>query len=317
MNLLASQRRVMHLLLLLATGWLISVAGALSAAEPLTWKFEVGGKYHYQMVQEMKMSMDLGPAGETVTSFTQTMDMIWEVEAIDENGTATVTQKISRMRMDITAPGQDTVHYDTESDETPQGYAAMLAPMLKALTSEKFTTTMLPSGEVTEVEVPKSLIEAMSRGPASAMMGGLASEEGFKNMFTQGSLTLPKPEDLVEGHKWSTSMEMANPAVGKIVIDSTYRYAGPREIEGQQFEVFIPTINTSFGVAEEPGAATVKVNKQETTGEILFNRSAGRLESSAINQQMDSTITVAGNTMNQKIDQKVSLKFVAPSDVAK
>ena len=77
--------------------------------------------------------------------------------------------------------------------------------------------------------------------------------------------------------------------------------------------MFTPTIETSFG-GEGP-AASIKVNKQDTTGEILFNRTAGRLESSTINQQMENLITTAGNEINQQIDQKITLKFLEPEDV--
>jgi hypothetical protein len=313
MKMLTTGQRVARFILFVATCLLIPFGNAGFAADELIWKFAVGNEYHYQMVQEMDMSMDLGPGGVTTTSMKQTMEMKWKVEALDENGVATVTQKIDRMQMDITAPGQDTVHYDSASDETPQGFAAMLAPMLIALTSEKFTVTMLPNGEITSVDIPKSFLEAISRGPGAAMMGGFATEEGFKNMATQGSLTLPKEEDLVAGHEWSTSMEIANPATGKVSIDTTYRYTGPQEIDGQQFEVFVPTIKTEFG--GEGAVSAIDVTKQETTGEILFNRSAGRLESSTIDQQMEMVITAAGNEINQTIDQKITFKIIEPGDV--
>lgn len=306
------RQRVAHFFLLLASCWLISCGNVTQAADALVWKFAVGNEYNYQMVQEMDMTMNLGPTGNTATSMKQTMDMKWKVEALDENGTATVTQHIHRMRMEITAPGQDTVLYDSDSDETPQGFAAMLAPMLSALTSEKFTVTMLPSGEVTNVDIPDSFIEAMSRGPGAAMMGGFATKEGFKTMAMQGSMTLPTAEELVAGHEWSTSAEIANPATGNVSIDTTYRYTGPQEIDGQQFEVFVPTITTSFG--GEGATAAIKVIKQETSGEILFNRTAGRLESSKIDQKMETVITAVGNEINQTIDQKITFKFVEPSD---
>ena len=309
-RLLTSKQRVAHFVLFLAAYWLVPCYGSSLGAEPLLWKLAVGNEYNYQMLQEMDMKMNLGPQGETKTSTKQTMDMKWKVEAVGEDGSVTITQHIHRIQMDITAPGQDTVSYDTNSDETPQGFAAMLAPMLSALTTDKFTVTMLPNGEITKVEIPESFTEAISRSPGAAMMGGLASEEGLKQMTKQGSMTLPKAEELVSGHEWSTSTELKNPATGTISIDTTYRYDGPREVEGQQYEVFIPNIVTSFG--EEGAVAAIKVNKQKTDGEILFNRSAGRLESSTINQQMEMVITAAGNEINQVIDQKTTFNFIEP-----
>jgi len=307
-----SQRRT--LLFLVATFAFISSSNSALSAEPLVWKFTAGDQHYYQMIQEMQMSMDLGPTGNTETSFKQTMDMVWKVESLNEDGSAKVTQHFNRIRMDINAPGQDPVQFDTQSEDAPQGYAAMLAPMMTALTTDKFTMTMAPNGEISNVEIPKAFTEAISRGPGAAMMGGFATEEGLKKMAKQGSLTLPTPADLTEGHEWSTSIDIDNPAAGKITIDTTYRYAGAREIDGQQFEIFIPSINTSFNAEEGDQAAQIEVTNQETTGEILFNRSAGRLESSTIDQKMTNTITVAGNTINQDITQKVTFKIIAPEE---
>ena len=251
-----ANQNYLHLLTLcLTTNGLLLSSNAKIAAEDLVWKFEAGKQYDYQMVQEMDMTMNLGPTGNTTTNVKQTMDMKWNVEALDENGTATITQQIHHIQMEITAPGQDTVRYDTNSDETPQGFAGMLAPMLSALTSETFTVTMQPNGEITEVDIPQAFVDAMSRAPGAAMMGGLASKEGLKHLAQQGSLTLPKEADLVEGHEWSNSTEIDNPATGTVKIDTSYRYLGSREVEGQVFEVFAPTINTSFGTGPQANGA--------------------------------------------------------------
>ena len=145
MNTPNSPKTLARVILLLAACCLATCPCTSIAADALAWNFEVGNEYNYQMVQDMEMTMDLGPTGSTTTGMKQTMDMKWVVEAIDENGLATVTQHIHRMQMVVSAPGQDTIRYDTASDDTPQGFAAMMAPMLTALTSEKFTVTMMPS----------------------------------------------------------------------------------------------------------------------------------------------------------------------------
>ncbi|NOY28928.1 MAG: hypothetical protein GXP28_01770 [Planctomycetes bacterium] len=284
--------------------WVIFVFCSLAtAAEPLVWKFVEGDTYHYQMVQEMETTMNLGPGGATTSSVKQTIDMVWEINLVDDQGTAALTQTIDRVQMHITAPGQGEVHFDTASEEPAQGFAAMLAPSLKAATQSPFQVTMTSRGEITQVEVPEALIEILSQGPAGALLGSLATEKGFKETMASSLLVLPTFEELVEGHQWSTSLEIENPTLGNITTLATYEYQGSREVEGQTMEVFVPTRVTQFD------GATLRVEGQKTTGEILFNRSAGHLDSTSIHQSIDLLITVDGNDVNQHLDQTIRFRM--------
>ncbi len=290
--------------------WLLVASTLVCAGEPLIWKFAVGDAHHYQLVQTMNMTMSLGPSGETASTVKQTIGMTWEVKSVEANGTAVLLQTIDRIEMDLSAPGQKEVHFDTASDESPEGFAAMLAPTLNALTSTPFKVTMTPRGEITEVEVPETLVAVMAQGPGGAILGDLATEEGFRNTVQQSSLTLPEAKDLVEGHQWNSTFEMENPATGKIVVETTYAYQGPREVAGQAMEVFVPTLLLRFGKGPDQTGGTIRVERQESGGEILFNRSAGRLESTTLRQQVDLVIMVGENSINQHIDQKISLRIM-------
>jgi len=308
MECFASRVHQLGLMALVSFCCLLIVSSSAIAAEPLVWKFAEGDTYRYQMVQGMETTMDLGPDGATTSAVKQTIDMTWEINSVDEEGTAVLTQTIDRMQMEIKAPGQGEVHFDTASEEPAQGFAAMLAPSLKSMTKSPFKLTMTSRGEITTVEVPEALIETLSQGPGAALLGSLATEEGFKETIAQSSITLPTSEELVEGHQWTTSYEMETPAAGKITTETTYEYKGSREIEEQQMEVFLPTVMTQFGEGLEPNGASISVKSQESTGEVLFNRTAGRLESTSIHQLIDMTVTVGGTTVNQHIDQTISFR---------
>jgi len=306
MNYIISHFRLRCFIALFSFCWL---SVAVNAAEPLLWKFVEGDSYNYQMVQEMKTSMNLGPGGETTSSVKQIIDMVWNINSVDDDGTAAMTQAINRVQMNITAPGQGDVNFDTAEEEPAQGFAAMLAPSLKAMTKTPFKVTMTSRGEITNVEVPAALLESMSQGPGGTMLGSLATEKGFKDAITQNAVTLPLAEELVEGHQWSTSFEIENPVAGKVITETTYEYKGSRDVDGQQLEVFVPTLDTRFGEANLPNGTTLKVKSQETTGEILFSRSAGRLVSTSIHQLLDLEITVGGNVVNQHIDQTIKFRM--------
>jgi hypothetical protein len=92
--------------------------------------------------------------------------------------------------------------------------------------------------------------------------------------------------------------ESDHPALGKVKIVTTYRYTGAREADGATLEAFAPTI--TFDATG--GAATVTVEEQESNGEVLFNRTAGRLESKSIKFAVHLAIEIDGKAIKQTIE---------------
>jgi hypothetical protein len=287
----------------------VVLAAPLEAAEPLVWKFEPGLTNRYQMIQKMDMDMTVPGSGEIKTGMEQKLDMSWTVESVAEDGTAVLKQKIDRMRMTMELPGgAGKSEFDSASDKPAEGQAALMAPLLKAMTADAFTVTMKPSGEVVEVKVPEGLAKELENMPGAGMLGEMATPEGLKKLVQQASFSLP--ETLEEGTSWSTKLEIENPMTGKQIAETTYKYVGPKEVDGVTMEAFEPEIKMTFG---EGGAAKVEVNEQKSSGEILFNREAGRLESSKIEQEMALKITVQGQEIDQKLKQTVTMKWL-PKD---
>lgn len=279
---------------------------------PLVWKFQTGDEHQYRMLQRMDMEMALGEANRKIeTAVEQVIDMTWKIDQVDEQGQAKVVQKIDRLRMNMQAPGQPEMKYDTDSDEAPAGFAAMLTPLFKAMTESSFKMTMSPRGQFSDVEMPESFANALKNVPGAAMMGEMFSDDGFANMIQKSSLILPEPKDLQPGHEWSTTSEMKNPQLGVISTQLTYRYLGPREVEGTNFEVF--SIKMKMGFGEGAGGVKVEIADQDTNGEILFNRDAGRLESSKLQQEVDMNVIVGEHTMSQKMLQKVFFERIEES----
>jgi len=290
-----------------AAAW--CVAAAAVAADAPVWKFSVGMEEHYRMSQDMTLAMDMGPAGKMNTVVKQQIDMTWRVLEVSESGVAKLTQKIDRMRMQMTAPGGNEIAFDSSSSEPPTGFAAMLAPVMKELTKTAFEVSMSPRGEVLDVAIPEDLLKALKNSPGAAMMGDLTSREGLKQMVEKGSLTLP--EQLEAGQQWSTEVQLKNPVFGTQTVATTYTYVGSRDVDGATLDVFQPTLSMRFGDAAAGNGAKIEIADQKSTGEVLFNRTAGRLESSAIDMEMDMNISVGGRDIQQAIDQKVRMRRIS------
>jgi hypothetical protein len=196
---------------------------------------------------------------------------------------------------------------DTAAKEDPQGSAALLAPLVKALTGNSFIVTMTPRGKVTDVKVPEAIAEALKNQPGAAQMGDLATAEGFKKLVSQAAFVLP--EKLDPGAEWSAKTEAALEAIGTQTATTTYRYEGLKEVDGKPLERFTAKVNVKFSGGQVP----VEVTRQESSGEILFNREAGRLEASHIELETDMKTTMGEEVAVQKVDQTVDVKWL-PED---
>jgi hypothetical protein len=167
------------------------------------------------------------------------------------------------------------------------------------------------------VKIPEQVITALKSSPGAAAMGDIATADGFKKMISQGALVLPK-DPPKKGDTWSTKVEMKNPAVGKQTVETTYRYEGTKDIEGKKLAVIKPQLKMEFeeqatpkeGEPQQPAPQQqmqMKIKDQTSDGEVLFNIAAGRLQSTSLNQIVTIEASVAGQAIQQKIDQKINV----------
>ena len=295
-----------------------AVATGVHAEDALRWKFKVGEKLDYNMAQEVKMQIAGAPFPQPiVTNVTQEMEMTWEVLGVDDkSGEGVIRQKFERIKMKMDSP-IGPLDYDSQSEEPPTGLAANIAPVYKAMTQGEFEITMTARGEVKDVKIPEQILTALKNSPAAAQMGDMATSDGFKKMISQGALVLPEAAPK-KGDTWSTKVDMKNPAVGKQSMETTYRYEGTKDIKGNMFAVIKPSLKMEFeqpaagakGEPQQPAAqqvAQASIKEQSSGGEVLFNMTAGRLQSTNLQQHVVISTTAAGQGIEQKIDQKIDV----------
>lgn len=281
---------------------LVLLAAPLRAAEPLRWKFEPGAVNRYRLSQDMVVAMDLGPGGQVEQHATNTLDMTWTVADVQADGSAVVKLRFDRVQLRVQSPGVDEVNVDTQATDEPQGFAAMISPLLREMSRTEITATMSPRGKIADVQVPEQLLQAIAAGPGAQLLGDLATQDGVARTVASASFELP--ETLEPGAEWTSTVEVANPVLGKNTIRTTYRYVGPRQVDGVEYEAFAPTIEIGFA----NGPAAVEISNQQTSGEALFNRAAGRLESTHVEHAMDLKLTADGRTIAQSIKQKATME---------
>ena len=104
----------------------VALQNAGRADEPIRWKFAVGEKFGYNMVQDMDMSMNMGTNGQVNSNVHQVMDMTWDVQGVNDQGEAVIQESFDRVQMKMTGPM--AVDYDSSKDAPATGLAAQFAP---------------------------------------------------------------------------------------------------------------------------------------------------------------------------------------------
>jgi hypothetical protein len=283
---------------------------AARAAETLRWKFTVGEKLSCSISQDMNMNIDAGQIGDLKRIVHQSMDMTWNVEGVNDQGDAVITQSIDRVRMKVDAPDGQGFEYDSDAEGPAAGMAALISPMFEAMTAGEYEVTMTPRGEVRSIHIPEEVANEIEHGPGGETAGGKDAVERFKTMVAQGALVLPA-EPVTPGQKWSSKTAVNHPVAGNQTVETTFTFEGTRNIDGATYAVIRPSLAMNL-----VGNPTMKltVKDQKTSGEVLFDVEAGRLHSMSIDQDMKLEIGVAGQSMPGTVHQKVEVQVTPKSE---
>lgn len=308
----------------LAVLW-IGYAGALRADEPLRWKFEVGEKLNYNMVQDMNVAV----GEQVIAKMHQEMDMIWDVEGVDTaTGEAVINQKFDHIKLKLTSP-RGNIDYDSKEDKVPTGLEAQIAPLYKAISQGDFELTVTSRGEIKDAKIPKEVLAALktladSTAGASTQketkkdgtagsdqdlsnspFGDYATESGFKKMISKSVFVLPKDAPK-QGEASKTSVQLTNNDGDKQVVESSYTYEGTKDANGVTLAVFKPQLTLSF--ADGGGAGKSTIEQQSSDGEALFDIAKGRLRSMKLEQHVTINSTSAGQPAQEKLDQIIDVQ---------
>ena len=142
-------------------------------------------------------------------------------------------------------------------------------------------------------------------------MGGFATEKGFQAMLQSCLLVLPENGPLQPDKAWSVTVEASNPVLGgKPRRTTTYHYVGPQTVGKQTLEKFTLQAATDFDIGVNSEGTTIEVLEQQASGEALFLRPAGRLESSTNKQAITLRLTTGKQSIKQTLNQTVECQWV-------
>jgi hypothetical protein len=214
------------------------------------------------------------------------MQMQWKVRQVDDNGTATMDQAFTRIRLELENPGVEQVSYDSASPAKPVGEAAQIAAALGPVIGKTFRVRMTARGIVQEVIASPEMQSALKRIPEESRLKDVFTREGLMQTLRQSHGDLPAR--MVElGDQWE-AVETVSTPLGDLKTKTRYRYGKDVEAAGvaaAQIQVR-GQIELVPMEKEKSSRNNLRIESQEITGEILFASIQGHLLRSQIDQQM-------------------------------
>lgn len=248
-------------------------------AATFAWKFTPDDVQTYRLTQSSRLIRSVAGESKPLASVEQVLDLTWKVLEVSESGTAKVSLEVTAFSLLAKGPDGQEVRYDSESTDDPQGYAAMLAPIGKRLAESPIVFTMNSRGEISDVQLPEELAEAVKSVPGGkkfAQDGGLASIETLARLGAP--LDLPEGQ-LAADQTWSATREIEIPVVGSTKVEFNYKVVAPVS----ENEI---TVEQQMTLAAA-GDAAVKFANQESTGTIVWDAATGRPETSLLNLEVE------------------------------
>ncbi|MBI3467126.1 MAG: hypothetical protein HY000_29280, partial [Planctomycetes bacterium] len=212
--------------LLLIPVFLCAESAAQSTAL-LRWKFKPGEKLAITVTEDFQVTQRIKDK-DMPTTVSQQFDMTWTVREVDAEGTASIAQRIERVRGRLVHSGVDAGSFDSAGSQPPAGVWASLGPVLTSMVGAEFSLKINTRGEITDLTVPQPTVDVIAKLPKLGQLREFFSAEGLKQLMG-GSLVVLPAEAVPGGHAWTVTRKARNPLAGPQVVTAAFTYVGPEQ----------------------------------------------------------------------------------------
>lgn len=267
----------------------------------LRWKFAKGQQLRYLMVQDFTTAV-------SAFSSTATVDMDWQVESVDDDGTATISYTLDRVRMNVKSGAQPALDADSANQDADSELAKRMKPIFEATIGKTGRLVISPLGKIDDVELPKGMADKLKSAPALGAMAGILNEAFFEQMIKSAGLELPE-KAVTPGQTWTQSQEMKLPAFGRQAVKTTYRFDGVENRGGRNLAKFSPDVNVALLDADK----SIEIGEQESSGTIYFDTAAGKITQLDVEHSVQFNVPFMGQKFTEEVGTVASLKLVSSS----
>ncbi len=305
-----------------STRWLFSVslatllmgfAANADAQKILQWQFEPGQTLNVWFTQDMTVQMTaMGQEMESAADMG--MLMKWDIQQVNEDGSAHINQSIERLTMRLATPGTDEIEYDSAHAEKATGTALTLKASVDPLVGVEFTQTMSSTGEILDVQLTEQSKQQLNAAPAGAQLREVLSRDGLKALLSQAATVFPTTP-ISPGDSWTGSTNSKSP-VGPLSMEMTYEYVGTEMRSGRPLERIDVDMTVAFPEGAPQNGMNISVQNQRNTGSLFFDAEAGRFVETELHQNMRMVTSVGKQQHSQLLSTVLRMTFEPVSQVA-
>ncbi len=290
---------------------LLLLASTSAKAEDLRWKFKTGETLDYVLSRSVEGNINLG-GSEIAFTLQMVFDTNWKPTAVAEDGTADVDLTVDRIQIAMDSPLFGRMAYDSTNPKEPEGPVwAQMKPTMTNMLGAPFKAKISSLGEVTDIELPAKLAEALgkqeigeNRRQGFGIGGNSFNEKGIKELLTKS--VLPLPEKAGDDVTWMQTFENVMPSIGKQTTETTFSVAGTEEQDGQQVAKITAETELLFEPDENP-RADLEIVEQAAEATYYFDPKAGHMTKADGTQEM--TMELSGQQeLTQKVKETMSMR---------
>ncbi len=287
----------------------VSLSAVHAQQAELAWQFKSGDELAIQFTQSDTFRSLIDTRDRSVESEV-ILDVDWSVTAVDPQGTATVDQTLTRIRLKSGAPGEEeklAIEIDTAAGKATRGVSRDFAKLVMPLVGLKYSLQVDNRGAVLAVAVDPAVMATINALPADHQLSKIVQPEVMKTLLAK-SLALPA-KSLKADLAWEDTDQLA---FSGGTLDRKTKW----KVESLDDDV------ASLGVSLElnqgtataaPGSFTGPMTLRGYTGggKMVFDRKAGHLQS----YRMESEIRVRTLYRTDRVD--TTLKSISRATVTK
>jgi len=228
----------------------------------------------------------------------QTFYIQWTPLDADKEGNFQVQQEIKAVKMNIDIGGNTITFDSTAGDKQPKN---PMTDFFNALMKQKLTFVVSPSLEVKKIEGREEFIKSLAEtNPAiKTLLEQIMSDAALKQMAEPTWWAVPS------GKKdWSRTSKLELGPIG--TYETTFKFTDEGADGSKREKIKIDaSLQYTPPAKDKTGLPfTIKSAKLESksgTGEALFDRSTGRIDSSKLTMKLEGTLTIEVGNMATEI----------------
>lgn len=272
---------------------------ASDKATLLRWKFSKGQQLEYLFVLDTT-------AAVSAQNSTLTLNTTWQIDSVDDDGTADISYTFDRVRVNATFGNQPPLDADSAKKNAEGEFAKRMAAIFDAMVGNPGRMRISPLGKVSDVELPEGMADKLKSAPALGQLASLFNEGLFKRVVESSALEL-SDEAVSKGETWTQSQEINYPAQGRQIVKTTYTFEGLENRGGRALAKITPEVEVDFPDAEK----SLTIAKQDSSGTIYFDTGSGKVSQMDVEHSMQIEVTVMGQKFSEDIGAVTSLKLIS------